>query len=134
MDLARRGYLVASIQHELPGDEPLPALGDPAIVRRPSWEQGVENILFTIGEIRRRRPDVDAGNVVLIGHSHGGDTSMLFAHKHPDLVRTVVSLDNRRMALPSTSRPRVFSIRSSDLEADPGVIPTAAEQAEFGRS
>jgi predicted dienelactone hydrolase len=130
--LSRRGYLVASIQHGIPGDKPLPAVGDPALVRRPSWQQGVENILFVIGELKRTRPEVDFGNLVLIGHSHGGDTSMLFAREHPDLVRIVISLDNRRMPFPRTARPRVFSIRSSDQAADDGVIPKLEEQAALG--
>lgn len=131
-DLSHRGYLVASIQHEIPGDKPLPAAGEPALVRRPSWQQGVENILFVIRELRRTRPEVDFENLVLIGHSHGGDTSILFAHEHPDLVRLVISLDNRRMPWPRTRRPRVFSIRSSDQAADDGVIPAPEERAALG--
>jgi hypothetical protein len=57
---------------------------------------------------------------------------MLFAREHPDLVRIVISLDNRRMPFPRTARPRVFSIRSSDQAADDGVIPKLEEQAALG--
>ena len=128
--LAGRGYVVASVQHEMKGDPPLPAQGDPAVVRRPSWEQSAANLLFAIGEMRRmgladRRP------VLLIGHSHGGDSSLLFAVRHGALVRAVFTLDNRRMWMPRTARPRICSVRSSDQPADPGVLPTAAEQKRY---
>ena len=128
--LAERGYVVASVQHEMMGDPPLPTEGDPAVVRRPSWERGAANLLFAIGEMRRmgladRRP------VLLIGHSHGGDSSMLFATRHGELTATVFTLDNRRMKMPRTAHPRICSVRSSDQPADPGVLPTAAEQQRY---
>jgi hypothetical protein len=44
----------------------------------------------------------------------------------------VISLDNRRVPLPRTKRPRVLSIRSSDQQADVGVLPSPAEQKRFG--
>lgn len=33
--------------------------------------------------------------------------------------------------MPRTARPRVCSVRSSDQPADPGVLPTAAEQRRY---
>jgi len=130
--LATHGYYVASIQHEIPGDEPLPTTGNPYEMRKPSWERGVQNILFVIGELKQRRPDLDYDHVLLVGHSHGGDTTMLFAQEHPALVRTVISLDNRRMPFPRTKQPQLFSIRSSDQPADEGVIPSPEEQSRLG--
>lgn len=130
--LAAQGYVVASVQHEIPGDPPLPTTGSVYEARKPSWQRGVENLLFVIGALGKSRPGLDTSQVLLIGHSHGGDTSMLFAQEHPERVRAVITLDNRRMPFPRTSRPRLFSIRSSDLPADPGVLPTLAEQAQFG--
>jgi predicted dienelactone hydrolase len=128
--LAARGYVVASVQHEMKDDPPLPAQGDPAVVRRPSWERGAANLRFAVAEMRRmgladRRP------VLLIGHSHGGDSSMLFAARHGALVRAVFTLDNRRMKMPRTASPRICSVRSSDQPADPGVVPTAGEQKRY---
>jgi predicted dienelactone hydrolase len=130
--LASHGYYVASIQHEIPGDEPLPKTGNPYETRKPSWERGVDNILFVTAELKKRRPDLDAENLLLAGHSHGGDTSMLFAQKYPDRVRAVISLDNRRMPFPRTRKPRLFSLRSSDQPPDEGVLPSPEEQAELG--
>lgn len=130
--LATHGYCVASIQHEIAGDEPLPTTGKPYETRMPSWQRGVQNVLFVLDELKRMRPDLDYGQLLLLGHSHGGDTSMLFAHRHPALVRAVISLDNRRMPFPRVKQPRLFSIRSSDQPADDGVIPSPQEQTKLG--
>jgi predicted dienelactone hydrolase len=130
--LALHGYYVASIQHEVPDDAPLPSTGNPYETLKPSWERGVQNILFVIGELKRTHPELDYAHLLLIGHSHGGDTSMLFAQEHPALVHTVISLDSRRMPWPRTAQPRICSIRSSGQPADDHVVPSAAEQAAFG--
>lgn len=44
----------------------------------------------------------------------------------------IISLDNRRMELPRTKQPRIYSLRSSDQPADEGVLPTIEEQEKFG--
>jgi pimeloyl-ACP methyl ester carboxylesterase len=128
--LAERGYAVASVQHELAGDPPMPATGDPAIVRRPYWEQGAANLAFVIRAMRERGI-ADGRPVILVGHSNGGDTSMLFAAQHKALVRAVFTLDNRRMRMPRTARPHICSVRSSDQPADPGILPTPAERKRY---
>ncbi len=130
--LAEKGYLVASIQHELPTDDTIPSIGVPQIVRLPFWERGVENIKFTIAELKKRYPFADFKHLVLQGHSNGGDMVMLFAQKYPDEVDKVISFDNRRMALPRVSQPKIYTIRSSDLPADEGVLPNDEEQGKYG--
>jgi dienelactone hydrolase len=127
-NLAAHGYFVASIQHDLPGDTPIPNTGNVIETRKPYWESGVQNILFVIQELKNKWPKLDYQNTVLIGHSYGGDIVMLFAHEHPDVATKVISLDNRRMPFPRISQPRLFSLRSSDQPADPGVLPTPEEQ------
>ncbi|KAA9339322.1 alpha/beta hydrolase [Hymenobacter busanensis] len=131
-NLVAHGYTVASVQHELPTDEPLPTTGNPQVVRRPNWERGVQNLLFVRRKMLKAQPDLDADHLLLAGHSNGGDISMLFAHEHPALVEKVISLDNRRMPLPRTRQPRILALRSSDQPADAGVLPTMAEQAALG--
>lgn len=128
--LAKRGYVVASVQHELAGDPPMPTTGEPAVVRRPWWEQGAANLHFVIRELRARGL-ADRRPVLLVGHSNGGDSSLLFAAQHKAPVRAVFTLDNRRMKMPRTARPRICSARSSDQRADPGVLPTAAERKRY---
>ena len=131
-NLVAHGYFVASIQHELPTDEPMPTTGKLYQVRFPYWERGVQNILIVRQELRRRYPEVDFGQLLLVGHSNGGDMSMLFAQEHPRLVQRVISLDNRRVAFPRARRPRILSLRSSDQVADSGVVHSPAEQRRFG--
>jgi predicted dienelactone hydrolase len=130
-NLVAHGYFVASIQHELPTDAPLPTTGNPRQVRRPNWEQGVQNILFVRQVLHQRYPRVNFNQLLLVGHSNGGDMAMLFAEEHPTLVRRVISLDNRRMPLPRARWPRVLSLRSSDQVADSGVLPTLAERRRY---
>ena len=122
---------MASIQHELPTDEPMPTTGDIYQTRKPFWERGVQNILFVIGALKKLKWNLDYKNLLLVGHSNGGDTSMLFAAEHPALVSQIISLDNRRMPFPRTKRPQILSIRSSDQAADTGVLPTIDEQRKF---
>lgn len=129
--LVAHGYFVASIQHELPTDAPMPTTGKPAEVRRPNWERGVQNIIFVIEELKRTRPELDFKNLLLVGHSNGGDMTMLFAEHYPKRARKIISLDNRRMPLPRVRHPQILTIRSSDQQADAGVLPTLAEQKKF---
>lgn len=130
-DLVGRGFVVASIQHEIPGDPKMPTTGNIYEVRMPFWKSGAANILLTISELRALRI-ADRRPVVLIGGSQGGDSSMLFAREHPELTKAAISLDNRRMPLPRTKSPRICSLRSSDQPADPGVLPSPEEQKAFG--
>lgn len=130
--LAARGFLVASIEHlELPGDPPMAKSGNLAEARRPVWRIGADSIAFVIGRLqeqgladRRRAP-------IVIGHSNGGDMTMLLASERAELMSVAVSLDNRRMPLPRTRSPRVCSARSDSHEADPGVLPSPAEPQAF---
>ncbi|MFN8579542.1 MAG: alpha/beta fold hydrolase [Gemmatimonadaceae bacterium] len=130
--LATRGYVVASVQHEVPGDEPLPSTGNPFQTRMPSWRRGMQNILFVIDALKTSQPLLDTGRVLLVGHSQGGDTSVLLATEYPSRVDAVISLDNRRMPWPRTAQPRLFSLRSSDQRPDDGVIPSPEEQVRHG--
>ncbi|GAB3542766.1 alpha/beta hydrolase family protein [Spirosoma fluminis] len=130
--LASKGYFVASIQHELPTDSLMPSTGVPQVVRRPFWDRGADNILFIINELKNLKPNLDFRHITLIGHSNGGDISALFPQKYPNIVDRIITLDNRRMALPKVKTSKIFSLRSSDQPADEGVLPTAEEQKQYG--
>jgi pimeloyl-ACP methyl ester carboxylesterase len=131
-NLVAHGYYVVSIQQDLPTDEPMPLTGNIYQTRYPFWERGVQTLLFTRQAIYRRNPALKRGHLLLAGHSNGGDMVMLFAREHPKLVEKIISLDNRRVPFPRQRRPQVLSLRSSDQVADPGVIPSPAEQARLG--
>ena len=130
-NLATKGYFVVSIQHELPTDELLAMDGDLRVTRRPNWERGVENIYYVLNKLKDMKPYLDYKHVSLIGHSNGGDMSVLFAHKYPKLVYKIISMDNRRMSLPRVSKPRIYTLRSDDYPADEGVLPTDEECEKF---
>lgn len=129
--LALRGYLVASVQHELKSDIPLCMDGILINTRMPDWEKGVNNIFFVLENLRKEKLHIDFGKTILIGHSNGGDMTMLFATKYPELIQKAISMDNRRYPLPRTASPRIYSIRSNDYEADAGVLPTPKELKDW---
>ncbi|MBB4636286.1 serine aminopeptidase domain-containing protein [Longimicrobium terrae] len=130
--LVAHGYYVASLQHELPGDGPMPTTGEIYPARLPFWRRGAENIAFALRALHRREPSLDTGHPLLMGHSNGGDMVMLFAREHPEDVDKVISFDSRRFPFPRSARPAILSLRSADQLADLGVLPSAEEQARYG--
>ena len=129
--LASHGYTIVSIQHELPTDSIMPTAGIPQVVRLSNWKRGAENILAVIHALKSHSISIDFDNITLIGHSNGGDISMLFAHLHPHLIFKIISLDSRRVAFPRRYQPSIYSLRSSDQKADSGVLPTDEEIAHY---
>jgi hypothetical protein len=130
--LATRGYLVASIQHDLPTDEPLMTVnGSPFVGRLPVYQRGEQNILFAIGELKKIQPNADYDHLTLVGHSNGGDISMFFAKEHPDMVKRVVTLDNLRVPF-LMKGPKILSFRSKDWKPDVGVVPDSAASKQAG--
>src|ERR1700761_1972733 len=58
--LAARGYLVASIQQDLPSDPPLMTIdGQPYVGRLEVYKRGEANILFVIGELKKIEVNAD---------------------------------------------------------------------------
>ena len=132
--LAARGYLVASIQQDLPTDPPLVTkVGLPYVGRRAVYEKGEANILFVLGELKKLQPNADYAHLTLVGHSNGGDISMFCAKQHPELVSKVITLDNLRVPFVLGDRLKILSFRSKDpnFKTDPGVLPTP-QQAKAG--
>jgi hypothetical protein len=57
---AARGYLVASIQQDIPTDPPLVTkVGLPYVGRREVYEKGEANILFVIEQLKKSEPNAD---------------------------------------------------------------------------
>ena len=123
---ASRGYLVASIQHDLETDGPMVTQhGEEYVGRRMHYNRGAFNIMFAIDELKKRYPNADYRRLTMIGHSNGGDMSMFFARQHPELVKKVVTLDNLRVPFLTDGKIKILSFRSKDpmFKADPGVVP-----------
>lgn len=124
---AARGYLVASIQQDLPTDPPLMTkIGLPYVGRLGVYEKGEANILFVVQQLKQLQPNADYDHLTLVGHSNGGDTAMYFAKQHPELVSKIVTLDNLRVPFVLGNKLKILSFRSKDpnFVTDPGVLPT----------
>jgi pimeloyl-ACP methyl ester carboxylesterase len=123
---AARGYMVASIQHDLATDAPLVTkVGELYVGRLPQYHRGVANIRFAIDELKKVQPNADYDHLTMVGHSNGGDISMYFAKLYPDQIKKVVTLDNLRVPFLTDGRFKIISFRSKDpvFKPDPGVIP-----------
>lgn len=55
----------------------------------------------------------------------------LFPQKYTGKVSKIITLDNRKMALPRDTNLKVFTLRSGDQPADEGVLLTLDEQKRF---
>ena len=130
--LTKNGYFVVSVQHELKTDELLSRELPAKKFRMENWKQGSENIGYVINQIKTKYPKLNYNKLVLLGHSNGADQSALFANQHPELLDKLIALDNRRMDLPRTSHPKIYSLRSNDYPADEDVLPTEEDQKKFG--
>ena len=132
--LAARGYLVVSVQQDLPTDAPLMTkVGQPYAGRREVYMRGEANILFVLNKLQKRQPNADYDHLMLVGHSNGGDVSMYLAKQHPEIVSKVITLDNLRVPFVPHGGMKILSFRSKDpnFKADPGVLPPP-EQTKGG--
>ena len=123
---AARGYIVISIQHDLPTDPPMVTkVGELYVGREPQYRRGVANIRFAAEEMRKVQQNADYDHLTLVGHSVGADISMLFAKLYPDQTKKVVTLDNLRVPFITDGRFKILSFRSKDpaFKTDPGVVP-----------
>jgi hypothetical protein len=128
--LAARGYLVASIQQDLPTDPPLMThVGMRYVGRQGIYMRCEANILFVLGELQKLQPNAEYDHLTLVGHSNGGDVSMYVANQHPELVSKVITLDNLRVPFVLSDKMKILSFRSKDpnFKTDPGVLPTPSQ-------
>jgi pimeloyl-ACP methyl ester carboxylesterase len=132
---AARGYMVASIQHDLATDAPLVTkVGELYVGRLPQYHRGVANIRFAIDQLKKTQPNADYDHLTMVGHSNGGDISMYFAKLYPEQIKKVVTLDNLRVPFMTDGRFKIISFRSKDpvFKPDPGVIPNDEICAKAG--
>ena len=123
---AARGYMVVSIQHDLETDEPMVTkVGEPYVGRGMQYNRGIANIMFVLDELKTSYPKADYHQLTMVGHSNGGDISMYFAKRYPDMIKKVVTLDNLRVPFITDGKFKILSFRSRDpvFKADPGVVP-----------
>lgn len=128
----RAGFLVVAIGHELKNDPPLSVTGNLYQTRSENWIRGAATLEFVQHSLAHSLTQYDFTKVTLVGHSNGGDISAWLTNHQTSFVKSVITLDHRRVPLPKTTKISVFSIRASDFPADKDVLPTAAEQLKFG--
>lgn len=107
-----KGYRVASVQHEIEGDPELPPPGK----RSENWARGVASLKYVKDQLK-------AEQVILVGHSNGGDMSVRFGHTYPDEVSHIISLDSLRATMREQAPYKILALRATDTYADPGVLP-----------
>src|SRR6201992_42735 len=133
--MAARGYLVVSIQHDLPTDAPMVTkVGEIYVGRLPQYQRGVANLRFAVDQMKQLRPNADYDHLTMVGHSNGGDISMYFARMYPDEIKKVVTLDNLRVPFITDGKFKILSFRSKDpqFKPDPGVVPDDSICAKSG--
>ncbi|ESP92427.1 alpha/beta hydrolase [Pseudoalteromonas luteoviolacea] len=125
--LVNLGYLTVAIRHELKTDPPLSVSGNLFQTRQENWLRGAKTIEFVRTKLASSYPQYDFDNLLLVGHSNGGDLSALLINHGKDYISGLVTLDHRRVPLPRNINVPVLSIRASDFPADEGVLYTNSE-------
>jgi hypothetical protein len=121
--LAELGYYVVCIKFDLSTDEPLARTGDIYKLRTPVWKRGVDNIDFVISQLMKNSVQRDFNRLILIGHSNGGDISMLFCDLNPNKIFKLISLDNLRYPIPRQTNTPILYFKALDTNTDSGVLP-----------
>ncbi|WP_278356371.1 alpha/beta hydrolase [Idiomarina abyssalis] len=129
--LNQLGYMVIAIGHELENDPPLSVSGNLYETRSENWIRGAETLDFIKHSLASTYQNYNFNDLLLIGHSNGGDISSWLANAGKDYIDTVITLDHRRVPLPRRKDINVLSIRGSDYPADDGVLPSKKEAKEY---
>ncbi|EKE86994.1 alpha/beta hydrolase [Idiomarina xiamenensis] len=129
--LNQLGYMVVAIGHELENDPPLSVSGNLYEARSENWMRGSETLEFIKYRLAPTYQHYNFNDLLLIGHSNGGDISSWLANADKDYIVTLITLDHRRVPLPRRKGINVLSIRGSDYPADEGVLPSKKEAKKY---
>ncbi|RUO65414.1 hypothetical protein SAMN06297229_1183 [Pseudidiomarina planktonica] len=129
--LNQLGYMVVAVRHELETDPPLSVSGDLYESRSENWIRGAETLDFVKHNLEALHNNYTFDDLLLIGHSNGGDISSWLANEGKDYIAAVITLDHRRVPLPRNKDISVLSIRGSDYPADKGVLPSSEETEQY---
>ncbi|TMO03889.1 alpha/beta hydrolase [Pseudoalteromonas sp. S558] len=127
----QRGYLTVAIAHELKTDPYLNREQPYLTTRMENWHRGVVTLKFLVNELASKYPTYDFTKLALFGHSNGGDISSLYGSIYPNEVRTIITLDHRRMLIPRNKNIRVLTLRGNDYPADANVLLNDSELDKF---
>ncbi|MCG2583008.1 hypothetical protein [Massilia sp. TS11] len=121
--LNARGYVVLAIDHAAEDSSAFDFNAPLRPQMQKKWESGLRHFRLVRSQFEKSQSGWDWDKLLLVGHSLGGDQSAEYARQAP--VAGLITLDNRRAVLPR-SVP-LLSLRASDTEADPGVLPAKDE-------
>ena len=125
--LNQMGYMVVAIGHELESDPPLSVSGNLYETRSENWIRGAETLDVIKHYLASINQNYNFNDLLLIGHSNGGDISSWLANDGKDYIGTVITLDHRRVPLPRRKDINVLSIRGTDYPADDAVLPSSGK-------
>lgn len=127
-----KGYAFVSIQHDVFGDVDGLEKVDPNAIqdeaRRHLYIRGEANILFALAQLKKQNLPLSLDNLILSGHSNGGDIAKYFANQHPELVHCVILFDARRARLRPVSPLPVLIFEADDTTTDVGVIAEPVQE------
>ncbi len=96
-----------------------------------SLNSGAESIYAGI-MANRNRVRYPAKDITLIGHGRYGDMCLMFAAKYPGMAAKVIALNSTNFPMPLSSIPKLYYIQAGDNDTPPGIIPTPAQQKQYG--
>jgi predicted dienelactone hydrolase len=128
--LTAMGYMVVALEQS-GGGKTMEPNADRVEQLRALARLGAQSLTAVLNETALRYPEFDWQQLLLVGHSLGGDSSALFATENAKRVSRLITLDNRRLALPRSPDTNVLTIRASDTSADPGVLPSDEERRRY---
>jgi pimeloyl-ACP methyl ester carboxylesterase len=121
-----------SIQHDVFGDVDGLEKVDPNAIqdeaRRHLYIRGEANILFALAQLEQQNLPLHLDNLILSGHSNGGDIAKYFVNQHPELVRSLILFDARRARLRPISPLPVLMFEADDTTTDVGVIAEPVQE------
>lgn len=129
--LSQLGYFTVAIRHEMPEDPPLSVSGNLYQTRTENWIRGAKSLEVVRAKLSDRFRHLNFKELLLVGHSNGGDISSWLGNKGHTYVKSIITLDHRRVPLPRSAEIKILSIRAGDFPADRGVLPSAAEQQKY---
>ena len=121
------GYAFIAIQHDILGDNDGLAFIDKAApqveARKHLWVRGEQDILFVINELKQKYSNFNFDQLIISGHSNGGDIAKFFANNRPEQVSSVITFDARRCPIAPYTKQRLLMFEAGDSSTDIGVIP-----------
>ena len=69
--------------------------------------------------------------LILVGHSNGGDISMMFADIHHELVSKIISLDSLRYPFTKNKDIPILRFAASNTKPDKDIVPASGVEVVF---